>query len=286
MGVLKERMEADLQLRNLRPSTQASYLRCGRLLAKHYMRSPAELTEEEIRGFLLHLQDDKQLKPSSLKVYIAALKFLYVVTLRQPEKVVHLRGPKIPRKVPEVLSGSEVEALFQEVSSIKYRAVLMTTYGAGLRIGEVCRLRTQDIDSRRMLIHVREGKGGDSRYAMLSRRLLAVLRAYWKEIRPAGPYLFPGRRADRPITRETITGVLARAAGRCGLDKRVTPHVLRHSFATHLLESGTDIRTIQVLLGHRSITSTQVYAQVSPGHISRTRSPLDLLGTKEGTVLG
>ncbi len=284
MGVLKERMEADLKLRNLRPSTQASYLRCARLLAKHYMRSPAELSEEEVRGFLLYLQDERQAKPSTLKVYIAAFKFLYNVTLQRPEVVAHLRGPKIPRKVPEILSGSEVEALFAEVFSVKYRAVLMTTYGAGLRISEVCRLRTHDIDSDRMLIHVREGKGGDSRYAMLSQRLLVVLRAYWKEIRPAGPYLFPGRRADRPITRKTISGVLARAAARCGLDKRVTPHILRHSFATHLLESGTDIRTIQVLLGHRSITSTQLYAQVSPGRISRTRSPLDLLGT--GRVLG
>jgi integrase/recombinase XerD len=226
------------------------------------------------------------MKPSTVRVYVAALRFLYTVTLRRPEVVQYLRGPKVPRHVPTVLSGSEVAELLEAVHSVKYRAVLMTTYGAGLRISEVCRLRTEDIDSRRMLIHVREGKGGDSRYALLSPRLLAVLRAYWKETRPAGPYLFPGRRADRPITRETIRGALTRAATRCGLDKRVTPHLLRHSFATHLLESGTDIRTIQVLLGHRSIVSTQVYTQVSTRHLSQTRSPLDLLGTPAGKVLG
>jgi site-specific recombinase XerD len=250
------------------------------------MRSPTELSEGEVRGFLLHLQDEGQVKPSTVRVYVAALKFLYTVTLGRPEVVEHLRGPKIPRKVPEILSGSEVKALFEAVVSVKYRAVLITTYAAGLRISEVCRLRTHDIDSKRMVIHVREGKGGDSRYAMLSPRLLLVLRAYWKQIRPAGPYLFPSSRADRPIGRKTIQGAISRAVARIGLDKHVTPHVLRHSFATHLLESGTDIRTIQVLLGHRSIQSTQLYAQVSTRHIQRTRSPLDLLGTPAGRKLG
>ena len=286
MGSLKERMEACLRLRNLRPSTQACYLRCARELAKYYMRPPEDLTEEEVRSFVLHVQDVRKAKPSTVKVYIAGLKFLYTQTLNRPELVINLRGPKVPRKVPVVLSGSEVEAIFGAVKSLKYRAVLMTTYGAGLRISEACRLRVQDIDSKRMLIHIRDGKGGASRYAMLSPRLLTVLRSYYREIRPAGPYLFPGGRSDRPICRETISGVLNRAAERCGMDKRVTPHVLRHSFATHLLESGTSIRTIQVLLGHKSIETTQLYAQVSTRHISRTRSPLDLLNTEEGEVLG
>jgi site-specific recombinase XerD len=250
------------------------------------MRPPGDLNEEEVRSFVLHLQDERKLKPSSLRVYIAALKFLYTQTLSRPEVVINLCGPKIPRKVPVVLSGSEIQAIFGAVKSLKYRAVLMTTYGAGLRIGEACRLRTHDIDSKRMLIHIREGKGGASRYAMLSPRLLTVLRTYYREMRPAGPYLFPGYRADEPISQRTIRSALNRAAERCGMDKRVTPHVLRHSFATHLLESGTDIRTIQVLLGHKSIQSTQLYAQVSTRHISRTRSPLDLLNTEDGKVLG
>jgi integrase/recombinase XerD len=286
MSKLRERMEADLRLRNLRPATQVHYMRCVKGLAEHDMRSPAQLTEREVRGFVLHLQDEKGLKPSTLRLYIAALRFFYKVTLGRPELVRNLVGPRVPRKVPEVLSGSEVEAIFQAVRSPKYRAVLMTAYGAGLRISEVCGLRIEDIDSRRMVIHVRETKGGGNRYTVLSPRLLALLRTYYREVRPAGPYLFPGKRSDRPIARKTVAGALNRAASRCGLDKRVTPHVLRHSFATHLLESGTDIRTIQALLGHRSITSTQLYAQVSSRHISRTRSPLDLLGTKEGTVLG
>ena len=153
MGLLKERMEADLRLRNLRPSTQARYVRCVRELAKHYGRSPAKLNESEVRSFVIHLQDKRGLKPTSLRPYIAALRFFYKVTLGRPELVCHLHCPRVPRKVPEVLSGSEVQALFAAVRSVKYRAVLMTTYGAGLRISEVCRLRVQDIDSRRMLIH-------------------------------------------------------------------------------------------------------------------------------------
>jgi site-specific recombinase XerD len=286
MGSLKERMEACLRLRNYRPATQAHYLRCARELAKHYMRPPEDLSEEEVRSFVLYLQDERKAKPSTLRVYIAALKFLYTQTLSRPEVVINLRGPKVPRKVPVILSGSEVEALFSAVKSLKYRAVLMTTYGAGLRISEACRLRIHDIDSKRMLLHIHDGKGGASRYAMLGPRLLTVLRTYYREMRPAGPYLFPGCRSDRPINQKTIRNALNRAAERCDMDKRVTPHVLRHSFATHLLESGTDIRTIQVLLGHRSIESTQLYAQVSSRHICRTRSPLDLLNTEDGEVLG
>ena len=286
MGLLKERMEADLTLRNFRRATQVAYLRYARDLAKHYMASPAELGPEDVRQFLFHLQDVKHLKPSTLRGYMAGLRFLYSVTLGKPEVVDWMRFPRVPRKLPEILSGTEVEALFQAVTSAKYRAVLMTTYGAGLRISEACQLHVHDIDSQRMVIHVRESKGGDSRYAMLSPRLLAVLRAYYRDYRPAGPFLFPGRRSDKAITRETIAGVIKAAVRDCGLDKHVTPHVLRHSFATHLLESGTDIRIIQVLLGHRSISSTQLYTQVSTHHIGRTQSPLDLLGTKRGKVFG
>lgn len=286
MSKLRERMEADLRLRNLRPLTQVHYLRAARQLAEFHMRSPEELGEQEVREYLLHLQDERELKPSSIHVYVAGLKFLFNVTLKRPEVMANFRGPKVPRKAPEVLSGTEVETLFRAIKAVKYRAILMTTYGAGLRIGEACRLETKDIDSRRMLIHVREGKGGDSRYARLSPRLLTVLRGYYKWARPAGPYFFPGIRSDLPITRGSVRNVLNKAVKKCGFHKRVTPRTLRHSYATHLLEIGTDIRIIQVLLGHRSITSTQVYAQVSTRQISRTRSPLDLLGTVEGDVLG
>ncbi len=282
MGQLKERMEADLKLRNYRPSTQAYYLSCGRNLAKYYKRSPGELGEEEVRAFLLYLLEVRNRSPSTVKVYVAALKFLYEVTLDRPEVVRSLRAPKVPRKVPKVLSGSEVQALLGAVQSTSYRAIMVTLYGAGLRISEVCRLHIEDIDSKRMLIHIREGKGGHSRYAMLSDRLLAVLRVYYRQLRPRGPYLFPGFPLDSPISVSSVREVFLQALVDSGIIKPVTPHILRHSFATHLLEMGTDIRTIQALLGHRSITTTEMYAHVSTKLISRTHSPLDILGTKEG----
>lgn len=286
MSNLREKMEADLRLRNLSASTQVHYVRCVKQLAKYYMRSPVELGAEEVRAFLFHLQQERKLSPSTLRVYVAAMRFLYTITLNRPEVVDRLRGPKIPRKLPEVLSGSEVEMLLGAVKSMRYRALLMTTYGAGLRVSEACHLRIEDIDSKRMVIHIRQTKGGANRFAMLSRRLLVVLRAYYVHCRPPGPYLFPGRRSDSPLNQRYVREVLLRAARACGLSKRATPHTLRHSFATHLLEAGTDIRTIQALLGHRSIQSTQLYAQVSSRHISRTRSPLDMLGTKEGKQFG
>lgn len=286
MGKLRDRMKADLRLRNLRPGTQANYLNCARALAAYHHRSPAEMDWQDVRSFLLHLREEKGLSPSTQKVYVAALKFLYAVTLNRPEVVRPFFMPRVPQHVPEILSGKEVEALFQAVEDLKYRAVLMTTYGAGLRIAETCSLHIQDIDSKRMLIRVRDGKGGRQRYTILSQRLLEVLRTYYKHERPQGPYLFPGAQPDTPLSRDAVRQVLRKAAERTGLTKRVTPHILRHSFATHLLESGTDIRVIQVLLGHRSIRTTTGYAQVSTRHIARTTSPLDLLGTEKAEPLG
>ncbi len=286
MNDLYERMEADLRLRNFQPSTQGHYLRCVQALGKYCRKSPEALDANAVRRYLYYLQNERQLKPSSLRVHVAAFRFLYTVTLDRPKVVGRLRGPKIPRRLPKVLSGSEVEALLESVKSVRYRALLMTIYGAGLRVSEACALKIADIDSKRMLIHVNETKGGGDRFAMLSVRLLIVLRAYYLQCRPPGPYLFPGRRSDAQLSHTTVQQVLLRAAHSCGLNKRVNPHMLRHSFATHLLESGTDIRTIQALLGHRSIQSTQIYVQVSVRHISQVRSPLDLLGTEEGRKFG
>jgi site-specific recombinase XerD len=242
--------------------------------------------EKEIRDFLVHLRDEKKRHPSTIKTYVAALKFFYANTLGRPEVVRPWLTPAVPRKLPKILSGLEVEALLGAVQSIKYRAVLMTTYGAGLRIGEVCRLQVEDIDSGRMLLHIRDGKGGRDRYAMLSPRLLEVLRAYWKQERPPKPYLFSGKEAGTPVSAKSVRTVMRKAVEDCGIKRPVTPHILRHSFATHLLDAGTDIRTIQVLLGHRSIRTTQIYTQVSPRHIGRVKSPLDLLGTEEAKDLG
>ncbi len=279
MGKLQDRMKADLRLRNLRPSTQGCYLGCVRKFVKYHMRSPDKMDTKEVRDFLVHLRDERELQPITIKGYVAALKFFYTATLDRPEVVRPWLSPRVPKKLPVVLSGTEVEAVFNAIESITYRAVLVTTYGAGLRISEACQLQVSDIDSKRMLIYVREGKGGKQRYAMLCDRLLDVLREYYRQVRPAGDYLFPGQKPGTHLCDSSVRKVLHQVIKDCGIDKHVTPHVLRHSLATHLLDTGTDIRTIQVLLGHRSIQTTQIYTQVSPRHIRRVRNPLDLLGT-------
>lgn len=277
MGKLRDRMEADLRLRNLRPSTQGCYLRCARQFAAYHMRPPAEMGTAEVRDFLVHLRDVKHLGPSTIKGYVAALKFLYSNTLDRPEVVRPWLQPRVEHKLPVVLSLEEVEALLNGIESLKYRAVLMTAYGAGLRIGEVCRLQVRDVDSARMLLHIRDGKGGRDRYALLSPVLLEILRTYWRAERPVGPYLFPGQQGHEPLSAEAVRVVQHKVATQCGLRKRATPHTLRHSFATHLLEGGTDIRIIQALLGHQSIRTTQLYTHVSPEHLRRVQSPLDRL---------
>lgn len=199
MGKLRDRMEADMKLKNFRPGTQAEYLRHARGLAAHFMRSPAELSEEEVRTYVLGLVEERGWSPSTQKVCVAALKFLYVVTLDKPGVVRTLYFPKVPEKLPDILSGTEVEALFGAIWAPKYRAIVMTAYGAGLRISEACGLGVGDIDSKRMVIQVRNGKGRRGRIVMLSHRLLTVLREYWRVVRPAGPYLFPGRLPSIPI---------------------------------------------------------------------------------------
>jgi site-specific recombinase XerD len=286
MTKLRDRMEADMRLRNLRPSTQRSYLGCVRTFAYYHMRSPADMATKEVRDFLVHLRDERELHPMTIKGYVAALKFLYAATLDRPEVVRPWLSPRVVKKLPVVLSGTEVEAVLAAIESITYRAVLMTTYGAGLRISEACLLKVEDIDSKRMLIHVRKGKGGKQRYTMLCSRLLDVLREYWRQQRPDGDYLFPGQKRGSHLSDSSVRKVLHQAIKVCSIDKRVTPHVMRHSFATHLLDTGTDIRTIQVLLGHSSIQTTQIYTQVSPRHIGRIKSPLDLLGTRGAEMLG
>lgn len=285
MGVLCQRMAEDLKLKNYAHGTRQEYLRCARNFASFHMRSPAQMGEREIRDFLLALAFRKA-SPEKLKMHVASLKFLYATTLRRPEEIVALPWPKVPQRLPEILSGREVDALLGAVEPLIYRAVLMVAYGSGLRIREACSLQVAEIDSKRKLIHVREGKRARDRYVMLPERLLALLREYWRQVRPPGPWLFSGGRSGRPITPPPVRTALKRAIRKAGIKKRVTPHVLRHSFATHLLESGTDIRVIQALLGHKSIRSTVRYTQVSRAHVGRVKSPLDLLGKDSGRPLG
>ena len=285
MGALCQRMQEDLKLKNYAEGTRAEYLRCARNFAAFHRRSPAEMGEQEIREFLLAVAFRRK-SPATLKMHVASLKFLYATTLRRPEVVAALAWPHVPRRLPCILSGTEVDALLEAVEPIAYRAVVMAAYGSGLRINEACQLRTDDIDSKRMLIHVREGKRGRDRYVMLPVRLLALLREYWRQVKPRRPFLFPGDKPDRPISESPVRNALAKAIRKVGVKKRVTLHVLRHSFATHLLEAGTDIRVIQALLGHSSIRTTQRYTQVSRQHVGRVQSPLDTLDKDGGRVLG
>lgn len=279
---LRARMVADLQLANYSSGTIEQYVRCADNFAAHYMRSPGELGPTEVRCFLLHQQKICDVGPAGLKMYVAALKFLYERTLARRDVVASVRYPRVPKSLPDVLSGSEVEQLLDAIMSPKHRTILSVAYGAGLRISEACRLSCQDVDSERMALHVRQGKGRKDRYVMLGARLLLLLREYWLMARPGRDLLFPGRRPGEPISSDATRVALRRAVQACGLSKRITPHALRHSFATHLLESGTDLRTIQVVLGHASIRTTARYTHISKRHIEGTVSPIDLIGTEAG----
>lgn len=285
MGSLCQRMTEDLKLKNYAPSTRSEYVRCAKQFATYHMRSPAEMGEREIRDFLLSLALEGK-GVETLKMYIAALKFLYGTTLRRPEEIVALPWPKVPHRLPDILSGTEVDQLLGAVGPLLYRAVVMTAYGSGLRIGEACSLRVDDVDSKRKLIHVRDGKRARDRYVPLPDRLLHFLREYWRQVRPPGPFMFPGAKAGRPISPHAVRDALAKGIRKAGIKKRIKMHSLRHSFATHLLEGGTDIRVIQAVLGHASIRTTMRYTQVSQKHVGRVTSPLDILGTDKARGLG
>lgn len=280
MGQTKQRMIADLKRANYAESTTKAYVRhCMRFVA-HYMRPVEMLGRDEIRSYLDTLAN----RPGALKLALAALKYLYTYTLGRPEEVAGLQWPRIESKVPEILSGTEMEALLAAMPSPRYRTIAMMAYGAGLRVHEVVGLTVYDIDSRRMLIRVR-GKGGKERYVLLPEVLLVALREYWRVVRPPLPLLFPGRSGERPLSTSAVQRAVRDARIEAGITKEVTPHVLRHTFATHLFELGADLRTIQVLLGHNSPRTTQRYVRVSRRTLSRTVSPLDVLGKPEGVEL-
>jgi len=284
MGQLRDRMETDLKLGGYSPSTQTVYLLYARRFAEHFKRSPARMGEEQIRQFLLYMVQDRKCSRETYKQIRAALIFLYAVTLKRPTEVDHLPVRRNKVRLPVVLSGTEVDRLLGAIRSEKYRAIMMAQYAGGLRISEACRLRPGDIDSRRMVIHVYDGKRRD-RYTVLSERLLACLRDYYRTHRPDG-WLFPGQSKAGHAGDKTARKVFHAAVAAAGISKKVTPHVLRHCFATHLLESGVDIAVIQALLGHKSLRATEVYTHVSVEHIGRVTSPLDLLGTPAAKPLG
>jgi integrase/recombinase XerD len=277
MGALYEKMKADLKLRRYSARTEKSYLYYAGRFVRHFGRSPAEMGKAEVRQFLLMLEERGE-SGSSLKLYVASIRFLYAVTLERPAEVEHIPWPRVVQKLPAVVSRTEVEALLGKIEPLVCRMVVMTAYGTGLRISEVLALETGDIDGKAGIIHVRRGKGGRPRLVMLPRRLLETLREYWRLARPPGPLLFPGQDRSKPLCPDTVRRAVHCASAALGISRRVTMHAFRHSFATHLLESGEDLRTIQVLLGHRSIRNTTRYLQVSTQHLAGVSSPLDALG--------
>jgi integrase/recombinase XerD len=275
MTALRRRMIDDMTVRNLSPATQQSYVYAVAKVSRFFGRSPDQLGVEEVRAYQLHLAG-LGWSWSHINQVSCALRFVFGVTLGRQDAFERIVSAKEPKKLPIVLSGDEIVRFLQAVPGLRSRAALTTAYGAGLRVSEVAALTIADIDSRRMVIRVEHGKGGKDRYVMLSPQLLEILRAYWRLAKPAH-WLFPGRDKDRPISPATLQAACRMASRDADLGKPVTVHTLRHSFATHLLEAGTDIRIIQVLLGHGQLTSTAIYTRVATSVIAGTPSPLDRL---------
>jgi integrase/recombinase XerD len=275
MSPLRRRMIEDMTVRNLSRETQQSYVRAVSRFSKHFGRSPDRLDLEDIRAYQIYLTS-QGLASSTLRQAVSALRFFYGVTLGRTEWLQKIPYPRKPRKLPVVLSFDEVARFLEAVPGLKARVALTTAYAAGLRLSEVVALKVRNIDSKRMIIRIERGKGGHERQAMLSVQLLNILRAYWRIERPV-TWLFPGNNQQHPINRKALNKACKMAREAARSSKHVTMHTLRHSFATHLLESGTDIRIIQVLLGHRHLSTTALYTQVATATIASTKSPLDRL---------
>jgi site-specific recombinase XerD len=267
----------DMIVRNLATNTQESYLQQVSSFARYFNKSPDQLGPEEIRSYQLYLADEKHAAVGTRIIAVSALRFLYKVTLHREWAVELIPTAKKPQKLPVILSPGEVLSLLQAASWFSHHVLMATMYGTGVRVSEAVHLRVSDIDSQRMTIRIEQGKGAKDRYVMLSPKLLELLRDYWRRVRPPS-WLFPGKVLDRPLTRDGASYAIHTAAKRAGLTKPIGPHSLRHAFATHLLESGTDLRTIQILLGHRSLSTTARYLRVATSTVCTTTSPLDLLG--------
>jgi integrase/recombinase XerD len=279
MTSLRKRMLEELQRRNYSPNTIRPYLYAVSDFARYFGKSPDQLGDEHVRQYQLYLLNEKKLGVETIVGRIAALRFFFVKVLRRPYRQVDLVYPKRPERLPIILSEEEVSRLIESASNSYHRVILMMLYGTGLRREELCRLKLIDIDSQRMVIHVRQGKGNRDREVTLSPRLLEVLRAYWKWRKPK-IYLFPSqqrKRTEQPISSKTVYHAVRKAAQRAGIKKKVAPHLLRHSWATHLLERGTDLKTIQVLLGHVDLEATTIYIHLSQPHLQAIHNPIDSL---------
>jgi site-specific recombinase XerD len=274
MGKLRDRMLVDLQLNGAKPTTQRTYLREVENLARYFNKSPEQLGEEELKAYLLYLMKERHLSEGTFRFYVAGLKFLYRTTLKREWAVERIRSPRAKRKLPVVLDLTEVESLFSVTKNLKHKAILMLTYSAGLRASETARLQLTDIDSKRMTVRVTQGKGGKDRYSILSHRALEQLRQYWHDYRPK-EWLFEGAKKGDHITTHSIQLMFYAAKKRAGIIKPASVHTLRHSFATHLIEAGTSLHHVQMLLGHRSPITTTIYLHVSRLNLAQVISPLD-----------
>ena len=276
MGALRKQMDGDLVVRGMAVRTREAYLGAVAGLAKYYGRRPDRIDEAEVQRYLVHLIEERKLAWASCNVVANGLKFFYRVTLKRSAAQFGIPRARQPQKLPQILAREEVARLIERTLNPKHRAILMTTYGAGLRLNELCHLKVSDIDSARMTLRVEQGKGAKDRYTLLSPRLLKELRRYWASYRP-GLWLFPGKDSAHPISDVTVQKIFHRAKARADISKDCGIHGLRHAFATHLLEAGVDIHTIQRLMGHGHISSTLRYFHLARKHLANTPSPLELL---------
>jgi len=275
---LRQVMLEELQRRNYSKTTTRSYLQIVRDFAKHFNRPPDQLGPAEIRTYQAHLFEERKLEPRTVGLYTAGLRFLFVKTLKRPYLFEELPYPKRPQTLPIILSQEEAARLIESASNLFHRAMLMTLYATGMRRAELCQLKVEDLDGERMIIHIRQGKGGKDRDVPFDPKLRETLREYYRWMRPK-TYLFPGTengwRADKPITTKIVWEACREAAQRAGITKRVHPHLLRHSFATHLIENGADLPTVQALLGHADLKATSIYLHLSQRHLKAAGTPLD-----------
>jgi integrase/recombinase XerD len=277
---LRRAMLEELQRRNYATTTVQYYIQTVEQFAKHFRTRPDQLNQQHIRTYQTYLLQERKLHPHSVKRHVAALRFFFVKTLRRPYGLDDSPYPKVPRRLPTILTVDEVTRLIDAARTLTDRTMLMVLYSTGMRNAEMRHLHVKDIDSRSMLIHIQRGKGGRDRYVPLSPTLLETLRAYWRWMKPK-TWLFPGTiagwRADKPITSKIVWNACQSAATRAQLEKRVSAHVLRHSYATHLLEAGADLRTIQLLLGHVKLEHTVIYLHLSRRHLHAVTNPLDTM---------
>ncbi len=280
MGRLYDQMKRDLELRNFSPRTRTIYLAWVKRFALYFHRSPEELGDPEIRQYLHYLIKERNVSQGAVTQAYGALKFFYETTLKRDWEGFRIPKGKMGKRLPIVLSQQEVEALFGAIKNLKHRAILMTIYSAGLRIGEVLGLKTSDIDSQRMMIRIEHGKGNKDRYTLLGKRNLDILREYWRKYRPKD-WLFCNPSHKKPLSSAAVRKVFNKALRQAGIKKPAMVHTLRHSFATHLLEAGTDLYHIQHLLGHTNPRTTAVYLHLSRKELTKVTSPLDLLKEPE-----